>query len=82
MRGMHGVQDDVPAYPVQNRLTQPMRAAAAQADDPELISLWAGQGVGLARPGRAADMIRRWWAEAAEVTDDLVARMRRGQESK
>lgn len=81
MRLMHGVQDDVPAYPVQNRLTQPMRAAAAQADDPELISLWAGQGVGLARPGRAADMIREWWAEAAEVAEQLSARTRRGQET-
>jgi nitronate monooxygenase len=81
MRLMHGVQDEVPAYPVQNRLTQPMRVAAAQADHPELISLWAGQGVRLARPGRAADMIRAWWAEAADVADALAVRTRRGQEN-
>ncbi|TAJ74719.1 MAG: nitronate monooxygenase [Phenylobacterium sp.] len=80
MRLMHGVQDDVPAYPVQNRLTQPMRAAAAKADDPELLSLWAGQAVRLARPGRAGDMIRAWWAEAAEVADAVAARTRRGLE--
>ncbi len=81
MRLMHGVQDDVPAYPVQNRLTQPLRAAAAKADDPEMLSLWAGQAVRLARPGRAGDMIRSWWAEAAEVADALAARTRRGQET-
>ena len=74
MRQMHGVQDDVPAYPVQNRLTQPLRAAAAQADEPEMISLWAGQGIGLARPGQAEAMIRRWWAEAGEVARALTER--------
>jgi len=81
MRLMHGVQDAVPAYPVQNRLTQPLRGAAAQADDPELISLWAGQAVRLARPGRAADMIRAWWAEAAEAADALAQRTRRGDDA-
>ena len=80
MRLMHGVQHDVPAYPVQNRLTQPLRAAAAQADDPELMSLWAGQAVRLAQPGRAADMVRRWWAEAGEAAEAVAARTRRGQE--
>jgi nitronate monooxygenase len=80
MRLMHGVQDDVPAYPVQNRLTQPLRAAATQADDPELLSLWAGQAVRLAQPGRAADLVRRWWAEAGEAAGAVAARTRRGQE--
>ena len=74
MRLMRGVQDDVPAYPVQNRLTQPLRAAATEAEDPEMISLWAGQGVTLARPGRAADMVRQWWAEAGEAAAELAVR--------
>ncbi|MBX3485441.1 nitronate monooxygenase [Phenylobacterium sp.] len=74
MRLMHGVQGQVPAYPVQNRLTQPLRAAAAKADDPEMLSLWAGQAVGLARPGAAGEMVRRWWAEARKAAADLAAR--------
>lgn len=74
MRVMAGVQDDVPAYPVQNRLTQPLRAAATQVDDREMMSLWAGQAVGLTRPGRAGDMVRRWWAEAGEAAAELAAR--------
>lgn len=80
MRLMHGVQDDVPAYPVQNRLTQPLRAAAAQADDPELLSLWAGQAVRLAQPGRAAEMVRQWWAEARDAAEVVAARVRRVEE--
>lgn len=32
-------------YPVQNALTQPMRQAAAQQNNIEFMSLWAGQGV-------------------------------------
>ena len=80
MRLMHGVEAQVPAYPVQNRLTQPLRAAAAQADDPEFMSLWAGQAVRLAQPGGAADMVRRWWAQAREAAEAVAARTRRGQE--
>jgi len=78
MRLMHGVQNDIPAYPVQNRLTQPLRAAATQADDPEMISLWAGQGVTLARQGRATDMVRQWWADAGDIAAELAARTGRG----
>lgn len=78
MREMRDVQDAVPAYPVQNRLTQPLRAAATEADLPEMISLWAGQGVSMARPGKAADMVRQWWAEAGEVAAGLAVRTGRG----
>lgn len=74
---MASVQDQVPAYPVQNRLTQPLRAAAATADDPELISLWAGQGVTLAGGGAAADLIRRWWSEAGGAARAVVLRTER-----
>ncbi len=81
MRLMHGVQDAVPAYPVQNRLTQPLRAAAAEADNPEMISLWAGQAVTLARPGRAEEMMRRWWAEAGDAAAALAARTQRRNDS-
>ncbi|PZQ56039.1 MAG: nitronate monooxygenase [Phenylobacterium zucineum] len=77
-RRMRAVQDEVPAYPVQNRLTQPLRAAAARADDPEMISLWAGQGAALATQGGAGEMIRRWWAEAREAAAAVSARTARG----
>ncbi|HEY3694659.1 NAD(P)H-dependent flavin oxidoreductase [Phenylobacterium sp.] len=70
-----GVEEmQVPAYPVQNRLTQPLRAAAAAADDPEMISLWAGQGVRLAVAGEAGELVRRWWREAGEAAQALARR--------
>lgn len=78
MREMRAAEDEVPAYPVQNRLTQPLRAAAARAGEAEMISLWAGQGVGLARPGDAGEMLRRWWAEAGETAQALVQRTGQG----
>lgn len=74
MREMRQVEGEVPAYPVQNRLTQPLRAASARADNPEVISLWAGQAVGLAQAGEAGEMVRQWWREAKEVSAALAVR--------
>lgn len=74
MREMREVEREVPAYPVQNRLTQTLRAAATKAGDPQMLSLWAGQGVRLAEHGAAADLVRRWWAEAGETARALAQR--------
>ena len=74
MREMRAVEGDVPSYPVQNRLTQPMRAAANRAGDPELMSLWAGQAVTLAKSGNAGEMVQQWWAEAQGAARWLVRR--------
>jgi nitronate monooxygenase len=76
MRRLRAVEADVPAYPMQNRLTQPLRAAATRAENPDLMSLWAGQGVSLATPGRAGELLARWWAEAGEASDALARRVR------
>ncbi len=72
MRETRGVEDQVPAYPVQNRLTLPLRAAAVAAGEAEMLSLWAGQGVKLTRPGRAGDLVREWWAEARATAAALA----------
>jgi nitronate monooxygenase len=74
MREMRPVEREVPAYPVQNRLTQPLRAAAAQAGEPNMMSLWAGQGVRLAEKGGAEMMLQRWWKEAQEAACALERR--------
>jgi len=74
MATMRPVEAQVPAYPVQNRLTQPLRVAAAKAGDPDVLSLWAGQGVKQAGPGDAGDLVKRWWAEAQTVSRALAAR--------
>ena len=74
MREMRPMEGEIPAYPIQNRLTQPLRAAAATAGNPEMMSLWAGQAVTLATPGKSADLIRQWWVEAQETAQALVRR--------
>jgi nitronate monooxygenase len=45
-------------FPLQNALTRPMRNAAAKAGDIERLSLWAGQGLRLARRMKAAELVR------------------------
>ena len=74
MRRMRPMEHAVPAYPVQNRLTQPLRAGAAAQGDDQALSLWAGQAVKLAGPGDAGALVERWWAEAKEAAWALVKR--------
>ena len=54
---------DIPEYPIQNRLTQDIRAAANAQGKADFISLWAGQAAGLARDEPAADLVRRLGTE-------------------
>jgi nitronate monooxygenase len=74
MRELRPFEAELPPYPVQNRLTAPLRAAAEAKGDAELMSLWAGQAVTLARPGAAAEMVQRWWAEARAAAEGVLAR--------
>lgn len=46
-------------FPYQNALTRPLRRAAAEAGLSDYLSLWAGQGVRLARPEAASDLLER-----------------------
>ena len=62
MREVDG--DDVLPFPLQNTLTRPLRAAATKANRPEFLSLWAGQGVRMARRQKAAELVARLAAEA------------------
>jgi nitronate monooxygenase len=59
MDAHRGEEAAVPGYPVQNALTGELRAAAARADDPEAMSLWAGQGAAMARALPAAELVAR-----------------------
>ncbi|MFL6658000.1 MAG: NAD(P)H-dependent flavin oxidoreductase [Massilia sp.] len=63
MREMEDVAKAIPAYPVQNALTTPIRAAAAAKGDPELMSLWAGTAIGRARPMPVAALMQMLVAE-------------------
>ncbi len=58
-------------FPLQNALTRPLRTAAAQQGRAEFLSLWAGQGVRMARRMKAADLI----AALVEETDAAIRRL-------
>ncbi|MFN7319737.1 MAG: NAD(P)H-dependent flavin oxidoreductase [Methylobacterium sp.] len=74
MREMQEFSDEIPAYPIQNALTQEMRAAAAKAGDAQALSLWAGQSVKLARPGAAAEITCQLWADAQAALRETTRR--------
>lgn len=63
---------DVLPFPWQNGLTRPLRTAAAKAGRAEFLSLWAGQGLGLARRTAAADLMARLDAEAEAARAAII----------
>jgi nitronate monooxygenase len=56
-------EDDILPFPLQNALTRPLRAAAAKQGRAEFLSLWAGQGLRMARRGPAGELVARLMAE-------------------
>jgi nitronate monooxygenase len=63
----------IPPFPLQNALTRPLRNAAARQSRVDYLSLWAGQGVRLARRQPAATLIAR----LAHETEAVVRRLAR-----
>lgn len=57
MRRLAAVEHEVPAYPVQNALTGDIRQAAVRQGRSEYLSLWAGQGAGMARTLPAGELV-------------------------
>ncbi|MCA0406080.1 MAG: nitronate monooxygenase [Proteobacteria bacterium] len=57
-------EKDIPPYPIQNALTQELRAANAKAGRSDMLSLWAGQGVHALGEASTADIVSNLWQEA------------------
>ena len=64
---------EIPSFPLQNALTRPLRTAAAKQGRAEFLSLWAGQGVRMARRQSAAELIARLAKETNEAIQGLHA---------
>jgi nitronate monooxygenase len=62
-------------YPWQNAFTQPMRRAAAAAKQAGLLSLWAGQGLGMMREMAAAQLMNKLQEEMKEAWAKLKEQM-------
>ncbi|MFE9255677.1 NAD(P)H-dependent flavin oxidoreductase [Streptomyces sp. NPDC006879] len=65
VRDLAAHEDEVPAYPVQNALMRPIRAAAISQGRADRASLWAGQAAALSGTSRTA----------REYLDQLVAEL-------
>ncbi|HET9772278.1 MAG TPA: nitronate monooxygenase [Acidimicrobiia bacterium] len=70
MRDLRAVP--VPGYPAMHTLTSELRRRAAERDEPELMSLWCGQGIRLATELPAAELVRRIADEAAATIARLA----------
>lgn len=64
-----GDAGDILPFPLQNAITRPLRSEAAKQGRAEFLSLWAGQGVRMARRQSATKLVERLVAE----TDAVIA---------
>ena len=60
-------------FPAQNMLTGALRAASAKADNPDFMSMWAGQATPLARELSAAQLVITLEHETHEALARLAA---------
>lgn len=60
-------EDRILPFPMQNALTRPLRTEAARQGRSEYLSLWAGQGVRMARRLSAAELMACLKSEFAEA---------------
>lgn len=74
MRELDGLA--VPAYPVMHAVTAELRRVAAERGEPDLMSLWAGQGVALGTDRPAAEVVALAVAGAEQAIGALDATRR------
>ncbi|OME87074.1 MULTISPECIES: NAD(P)H-dependent flavin oxidoreductase [Paenibacillus] len=72
MRDMQQYSGTIPAYPIQNALTRDIRQAAAKGNDPEYMSLWAGQGLRLAKDQSAEAIVKQTIEQANRVQKSFL----------
>jgi nitronate monooxygenase len=77
MNEVERAPDAILPFPMQNALTRPLRTAAAKLGRAEFLSLWAGQGLRLARRTSARELVERVSAESDAIIRRLASRARR-----
>ena len=72
-QAMQPYESELPAYPVLNALTAPLRRAAGQAGRGDLVSEWCGQAARLVRPMPAAELVNVLMNEYRAARQQIVA---------
>jgi nitronate monooxygenase len=67
LTGMAQREDAILPFPIQNGLTRPLRNEAAKRNRADYLSLWAGQGVRLARRKKARALMEELRVETEAV---------------
>ncbi len=67
--------DTILPFPLQNSLTRPLRTSAGKQGRAEFLSLWAGQGLRLARRQSASELVAR----LANEVEATIASLHRGE---
>jgi len=70
-REMAGKEAVLPAFPIPNVLTGPLRNASAAKDSPDFQAMWAGQAAALSKSLPAKELVETLVAE----TEDALARL-------
>lgn len=65
---------NLPDYPIQHALTQPLRKEAAKRGNPEYMSLWAGQAAKLCREETTEQFMKRITSGIHGIVDRLTER--------
>jgi nitronate monooxygenase len=60
-------ENSLPAFPIQNTLTQSIRKASASQNNPDYMSLWSGQSPRLAKTQTAAELMKNMMDEAKGI---------------
>lgn len=60
-------EQNVAEYPLQNELTKKIRAAAAESNNPDYMSLWSGQSSRMARDFKVEDLMKKVIMEAERI---------------
>jgi len=68
---MQNHEVSLPDFPVQNTLTQDIRKAAAAESNPDFMSLWSGQNIGLAKSQSVKSLIENMVAETRELHGNI-----------
>jgi nitronate monooxygenase len=63
-------------FPVQQKLTAPLRAASARNNSPDQVAAWSGQAGSLGRRLPARDLVRALVDEACETVERLRSSMK------
>ncbi|GHH99148.1 nitronate monooxygenase [Neobacillus kokaensis] len=68
---LHGAEENLPEYPLQNELTKAIRKAASADKNPEYLSLWSGQSPRLAIKLSAQELVEKIVNETLKLKNTL-----------